>query len=284
MKEILKKILYPNKFLGFILFNLGFGLLIYVFSCHLEDYLIAYVSYCLSAYALTIFCIWFYKVCKFSNDFIKTSKIYNFYKEHFLLVTKASLYSSLLINLIYGIFELVIGIYYKSWWFVTFAVYYLMLCIIKISLVKNINNNNSSFSLKKEYKKLKSTGIILLFLNLVLTGIVTLILAKNQVINYSGFLIYIVALYDFYLIISAIVNVIKYRKNDSPILIASKCVNLTVAMISMISLEVAMIYQFGNNESTFKLIMTGSMGFTICLINTFMSIYMIIKANNNLKK
>lgn len=282
MKELLKKFLYPNKFIGFILFNLGFGLLIYVFSCHLENTPIAYVSYLLSAYALIIFCIWFYEVCRFSNDFIKKSKIYDFYRKHFLLFTKASLYSSLSINLIYGIFEFITGIYYKSWWFVTFAVYYLLLCIIKISLVKNMNNNKSN--LKKEYKKLKSTGIILLFLNLVLTGIVTLILAKNQVINYSGFLIYIVALYDFYLIISAIVNIIKYRKNNSPILIASKCVNLTVAMISMISLEVAMIYQFGNNESTFKLVMTGSMGFAICLINTFMAIYMIVKANNNLKK
>ena len=281
MKELLKKILYPNKFIGFILFNLGFGLLIYVFSCHLENTPIAYVSYLSSAYALIIFCTWFYEDCKFSNDFIKTSKIYDFYKKHFLLFTKASLYSSLSINLIYGIFELVTGIYYKSWWFVTFAVYYLLLCIIKISLVKNMNNNSSN--LKKEYKKLKSTVIILLFLNLVLTGIVTLIITKNQVINYSGFLIYIVALYDFYLIINAIVNVIKYRKNNSPILIASKCVNLTVAMISMISLEIAMIYQFGNNESTFKLIMTGSMGLAICLINTFMAIYMIVKANNNLK-
>ena len=112
---------------------------------------------------------------------------------------------------------------------------------------------------------------------------IILILVQNQIINYDGILIYIVALYDFYLIISAIINVIKYRKNNSPILVASKCVNLTVAMISMISLEVAMIYQFGTNEATFKLIMTGSMGFAICIINSVMSIYMIIKSNKYLK-
>lgn len=194
------------------------------------------------------------------------------YQKNFILVTKTSMYFSFCFNLAYGIFKLGIGIYYKSIWFITFSIYYLLLCFMKLSLVKNINNS------KKEYEKLKHTGILLLFLNFVLMGIIVLIIKQDQVIDYNGFLIYLVALYDFYLIISAIINVIKYRKNHSPIIASSKCINLTVAMISMISLEVAMIYKFGNNNSNFKLIMTSIMGFAICLINSFMAIYMIIKA------
>lgn len=114
--------------------------------------------------------------------------------------------------------------------------------------------------------------------------VILLIIKQNQEITYAGFIIYIVALYDFYLIISAIVNVIQYRKNHSPLLAATKCINLTVAMISMLSLEVAMISQFGANQTEFKMIMTGIMGFAICLINSIMAIYMIIRANKNLKK
>lgn len=277
MKKIIKRILFPNNILGFFTFNLGFGLLIYVFGNHLEETPLAYISYVFSSYSLIIFCIWFYKVCKFSNESIKKSKIYNFYEKHFLNVTRISMLISLTFNLIYGIFKLGIGIYYMSWWFITFAIYYLLLCFMKLSLVKNIDNQ------EKEYKKLKHTGIILLFLNLVLVGIIILIIKQNQIINYNGFLIYLVALYDFYLIISAIINVVKYRKNHNPIIASSKYINLTVAMISMISLEVAMIYQFGNNDSGFKLIMTSSMGFAICLINSFMAIHMIIKANRKLK-
>lgn len=278
MKKIIKKILFPNNIIGFFTFNLGFGLLIYVFGNHLEETPLAYISYVLSFYALLIFCIWFYKVCKFSNESIKKSNVYHLYQKNFTFVTKILMYSSFIFNLIYGVFKLGIGIYYISWWFITFAIYYLLLCFMKLSLVKNINNQ------EKEYKKLKHTGIILLFLNLILVGIIILIIKQNQIINYNGILIYLVALYDFYLIISAIINVLKYRKNHSPIIAASKCINLTVAMISMVSLEVAMIYQFGNNDPNFKLIMTASMGFAICLINSFMAIYMIIKANNNLKR
>ncbi len=282
MKKILNKLFFPNKIIGFITFNLAFSLLIYVFSCHLEETLLAYVSYLLSTYALVIFCIWFYKVCEFSNNAIKSSKTYYLYKKHELLITKIILTLSTLINFLYGIFKLVTGIYYMSWWFITFAVYYLILCLMKLSIVKDIKNEVRK-NLKREYKKLKSTGIILLFLNLILSGMIVLIVKQNRKITYAGFIIYIVAIYDFYLIISAIINVVKYRKDHSPLLASSKCINLTVAMISMISLEVAMVSEFGTNDNSFKIIMTSIMGGVTCLINTAMSIYMIARANKKLK-
>ena len=281
MKKIIKKIFIPNKVVGIILFNLAFILLIYVFSNHLEDTPLAYISYLLSTYALIIFCIWFFKICKFGNESIKKTNLYHSYQNNNVLITKIKLYSSLSINLLYGLFNLITGIYYMSWWFITFAIYYLLLCFMKLSLVKNIKSKVTN--LKKDFEKLRLIGIILLFLNLILSGMIILIIKQDQVISYNGVVIYIVALYDFILIITAIVNVIKYRQNNSPILIASKCINLTVAMIAMISLEVAMVYQFGNNDASFKSVMTGSMGFVICIINSIMSIYMIVKANRNLK-
>ena len=282
MKKILSKLFIPNKIIGFITFNVAFGLLIYVFTFHLEDTPIAYISYLLSTYALIIFCIWFYKICEFSNNAIKKSKPYELYKKHELLITKYSLAFATLLHFVYGIFKLGTGIYYMSWWFITFAIYYLILCVIKILIVKDIKNE-VGIKLKEEYKKLRLTGIILLLLNLVLTGMIILIIKQNQKITYAGFIIYIVAMYDFYLIISAIINVIKYRKDHSPLLASSKCINLTVAMISMISLEVAMVSEFGANDSEFKILMTSIMGFVVCIINTSMSLYMIVRANKKLK-
>ncbi len=282
MKKILTKIFFPNKIIGLILFNLSFGLLIYIFTFHLENTPLAYVSYLLSTYALIIFCIWFYKICEFSNNTIKKSKQYELYKKHELLITKIILSFTTLLHFIYGIFKLGTGIYYMSWWFITFAVYYLILCLMKLSIVKDIKNKVGQ-NLKAEYKKLKLTGIMLLFLNLILSGMVILIINQKEEISYAGFIIYIVAMYDFYLIISAIINVIKYRKDHSPLLASSKCLNLTVAMISMTSLEVAMVSEFGANDNEFKIIMTSIMGFVVCLINTSMSIYMIVRANKKLK-
>ena len=279
IKKIFHKIFFPHKIIGFILFNISFGLLIYVFSFHLEDNPIAYVSYLLSTYALIIFCIWFYKACQFSRNLIKKQKIYQVYQANSLKITKATLYISTIINILYCLFNLVVGIYYHSFWFITFAIYYFLLSIMKVPLLSNTKNIGTYK--QEENKKLKRCGIILLILNIVLIGIILLIIRDNQNISYAGYIIYAVALYDFYLIITAFINLFKYRKSNSPILLASKCINLTVAMISMLSLEVAMVTEFGNNDINFKRIMTGSMGFFICFINTSMAIYMIVKANKH---
>lgn len=281
MKRLIKKIFNPNKILGFFLFNISFILLIYVFAHHLEDTPIAYIAYLLSTYALILFIIWFWKTCKFSTEFIKTTKIYQFYEKHFNEVLKTALFISTIINIGYCLFNLIVGIYYKSFWFITFAVYYFFLIIMRLNLLYNTKYIGEN--LKKEYQKLKRCGIVLLLLNIVLIGIVVIILHNNQAIHYSGFVIYVVAMYDFYLIISAFINIIKYRNSKSPILLGSKAIKVTVALISLISLEVAMITEFGGNDSTFKSVMTGWVGLFVCFINSSMAIYLIIKSNKYLK-
>lgn len=277
VKKVLQKILNPNKFIGIPLCICSIILLVVVFSLHLEESVIAYISYLLSAYSLIIFMIWFCKACKFSSDFIKETDIYKNYEKYRYSILKITLILSSIINFIYGIFKLVTGIYYKSWWFITFATYYLILWSMKASLVKNTEHFGENIN--KEYKKLKNTGIILLFLNIILTGMVVLILKKGQYFSYPGYLIYIVALYDFYLTITAFINVFKHISYKSPAVSASKCISLTVAMISMLSLEVAMIYQFGNDDMNFKKVMISCTGFGIILINTGMAILMIDKGN-----
>lgn len=89
MKKVIKKVLCPDFISGFLIFNIGFGLLIYVFSNHLEENPLAYFSYILSSYALIIFCVWFYKVCKFSNESIKKSKIYHLYQKKLYEIYKS---------------------------------------------------------------------------------------------------------------------------------------------------------------------------------------------------
>lgn len=276
MKKFLRKLFFPNRVLEIFFFLLGFGLLIYVFACHLEGTPLSYFSYLLSTYALILFCIWFYKACRFSTDWVKGTKWYHFYEKNLSKIMKITLSFSTLLNIAYAIFNLVIGIYYRSYWFFTFAVYYFLLSFMRVSLLTRTKELYQDGVL--EYRKLKRCGIISLFLNIVFAGIVVLILHTNQTIEYAGSIIYVVALYDFYLIIVAIYNAIRYRKANHPIILASKCINLTVAMISMLSLEVAMIERFGDDAS-FKVVMTGSVGLVIVVINTVMAIYMIVKAN-----
>lgn len=268
--NIFQKLFKPPKTLGFFAFNISFSLLIIVFSYHLEDTPLAYLSYLLSTYALIFFIIWFVQACKYSTNFIKkNSKLYRLYNLNRLKVTKLSLLSSLIFNFLYGLFKFTMGLYYKSLWFITFAVYYLALWEIRLSLVKNLQTKAPANNL------IKKTGVILLLLNFVLMGIIILIYHQNKIIRYPGYLIYIIALYDFYLIIKAIINIFHYKNNLNPVIICSKCINLMVAMICIISLEVAMIYEFGNNDIKLRNIMIFISGFIVAIINSCISLYMI---------
>lgn len=274
MKQFISQIFNPNKVLGCLICLTATVLLIIVFSFHMEDTVVAWIAYPYSVYALIVFIVWFIKACKFSNDFIKNnSKLYNFYQSHIKEFNRYSLVLGLIVNLIYGIFKLSMGIYYKSWWFITLAGYYLLLCTMKGNLIKDFKS-----TLEKQYGKLRHIGVILLCMNIILTGIIILIVNSHQTFYYSGYMIYIIALYDFYLIITAFINVFKYRKNSEPIISASKYINLTVAMVSMISLEVAMIYTFGNNDCEFKALMTLLMGIAVTVINSVMAILLILKS------
>lgn len=274
-----KKVFNPSITFSLFICISAVILLFCIFYKQLDNSLFAHIVYPYSAYALIIFIIKFVKFCKFIGKYIKeNSRIYKMYQFNSSAINKYTLIIGLGINLLYGVFKLSTGIYYKSWWFITFASYYLMLCFIKLELAKSFEQNKS-----KQYKNMKLIGIVLIVMNIVLTGITILIMESNQIFNYPGNLIYLVALYDFYLIINAIVNVFKYRAHNEPVLIASKFLNLTVAMVSIISLEVAMIYTFGNNDSEFKRTMTGILGFVVITINTIMAIRLIIKANKNIK-
>lgn len=271
MNSLLNKVLKPNKILRLLICVSATILLIIVFKNHLENTFIAYFSYPHSAYALVIFSLWLYDIYKF---FDKNIKVLNIYKWYINNKFKISLLCSLSLNFTYGIFKLIIGIYYKSWWLITFASYYLMLFCMKLTLIKKHKDNN----LKYEYQKLRNMGIILLFINLILSGIIILVIKQNKTIIYPGYLIYAVAFYDFYLVISAVVNVFKYKNNNNSRILASKYLSLSVALISILSLEVAMIYQFGNNDWNFKLKMIASTGLGIVLINSLMSFLMILKS------
>lgn len=152
---------------------------------------------------------------------------------------------------------------------------------MRVSLLYNVKDLGKN--IKKEYQKLRNCGIILLLLNIVLVGIIILILHDNQIIRYSGLVIYVVALYDFYLIISAFINLVKYRNSKSPIILASKAIKVVIALISIVSLEVAMINEFGDHDLALKSTMTGWVGFFVCLINSGLAIYLIVKARKNLR-
>ena len=126
-------------------------------------------------------------------------------------------------------------------------------------------------------------GAMLIPMNFALAGVVILVLHQEGGFHYGSMLIYVMALYAFYVTISGVIGLVRTRKYKSPVLSAARVVSLAAALVSMLSLEVAMLAQFGGGEF-FRRAMIASTGGAVCFILVGMASAMIVRATKELKQ
>ena len=291
-KIIIKKILFlpPLPTLFAALFGYGFVLAVAIFN--IEIYPVQIISYLFSAYALVV------TITGFPHIISLAKRIKNYISEHPLMIkfkntklgakylndlnfrTEISLYFGLFINLLYIGMNIFSGIRYRAVWFISLAFYYILLAVMRYMLLRK---RKSEHNLCNEWKRYRMCGIILLIMNQALAAIVIIIVKQNKGFNYSGLLIYAMAMYSFYSVITAIADIVKFRKHGSPIISAAKAIKFVAALVSMLSLTTAMITQFGNDDENFRKLMTGTVGGGVCTIVIIMAIFMIMRSNKHLK-
>lgn len=287
-KKIGKKLIYPPIWVVLILTVLSAAALIAVFAKGLDKSPVSYVVYVFSFYTLTVLCVLCVKVLPKRYRKIK-QKVYdnpmgNRYLTDAEFKTHVSLYGSLAVNLLYAATNLISGIWYVSAWSVTLAAYYMILAVMRFLLLRFIVRVGIGKDRYLELRRSRLCGIILMLFNIVLSGVVILVVVNNQGFHYNGILIYAMALYTFFVTTQAIINIIKYRKYDSPIMSTAKMISLTAALVSMLSLETAMLYEFGQ-EMTMenKRIMISLTGGGVGMMIIIMSIYMIVRSTKEIK-
>lgn len=288
-KKIGKNLIFPNVLIIIILTVISTAALIHVFMNGLETAPIAYIAYIVSFYTLTVLTIYLCLVLPKQYQRIR-QKIYdnpfgNRYMTDAAFRTSVSLYTSLGINLLYTGLNVLSYFLYDSYWFLVLAVYYTILAVMRFLLVRYAHKNGIGKNRLGELKRARMCSIILLNLNFVLTGAVLMILYQNKGFEYHGILIYAMAAYTFYITISAVVNLLRYRKYKSPVMTVGKIISLSSALVSMLSLETAMFAQFGQDMSPegqrLMIILTGA-GISIVVIT--MSACMIIRTSEELKQ
>ena len=292
-KRILKKIFCLPPRWTIVAALLGYGFVIVVAVFDIQNPVLQYASYIASAYALIVTITGFIYintiiggVRKFVSNHplmkkFRSTKVGEKYMTDVRFRAGVSLYQGFFINLLYIVMKLVSGIMYHSLWFIALAFYYILLAVMRFLLVRRLNVQDEA----SELRRYRLCGIMLLFMNQALAGIVVFMVHQNRGFDYPGLLIYAMAAYAFYAVIVAVINIVKTRKHKSPILSAAKAINLVAAMVSILSLETAMLAQFGGDDDPlFRQVMTGATGGGVCTIVIGMAIYMIWRANKNLKK
>lgn len=288
-KKVGKKLLFPPIWTITLLTLVSTVTLVGVFVNGWEMTPIAYVVYVLSFYTLTVLCIACWKTIPgfYNNTKVKMHKnrYINRYMTDAVYKSNVGLYRSFGINVIYVAVNAISAFVYETNWFGVFAVYYAIIAMMRFLLVLYVKKNEIGKNYLGELKRARICAYILLTVNLTLSGAILMMVFFDRGFYYQGFLIYVIALYTFYITITAILDLVKYRKYKSPIMSITKVIKMASALFSMLFLETAMFAQFGAETSVeVKRIMIMITGAGICAIVVSMAIYMIIKTSKEIKQ
>ena len=121
-KKIIKFFLYPYSVIMAVLLPVSVVLLAYSFLGTNQNDIAVYVSYGLSAYTLTVYCVRIPNIVSFVKKVKEENKYVNRLMTDAHLKVKLSLYGSFAFNAAYAVFQLGLGRYHSSDWFYSLAV------------------------------------------------------------------------------------------------------------------------------------------------------------------
>lgn len=286
LKKIAKKVLFPPMAVLLVLLPVAAVFTIYAMIFCGEKSVVACVSYALAAYTLTIWCMRMPHLLRFLKKF----KNENAYIARFLsdvrLRVKVSLYGALLLNTAFAVFQLGLGFYHGSFWYHSLAIYYLSLALMRFFLLRHVRAAQPGERMRAELVRYRACGIVLLVMNLALALIVFFMVYWGRTFLHHEITAITMATYTFVSFALAIVDVVKYRKYNSPVFSASKIIGFVAACVSMLTLETTLLTTFGQ-ESTDALtrkLMLGLSGGVISALVIAVAIVMIVRSSKALKE
>ncbi len=172
---------------------------------------------------------------------------------------------SLIFNLLYALYNGVLGIVSGSVWFVFSCFYYLILCGMRFSAVVNEKKDK----VKKEYAVMRLCGALIIVMSLVLSAINYISMAQNVTLRYDEITMITIATYTFTKLIFAIVRAVKSKRDLSPIMSVIRNIGYCEVAVSVLTMQRSMLKSFGEVEKSSEIILnsfTGAAAFVFILI------------------
>lgn len=173
-------------------------------------------------------------------------------------------------NILFAVFNGVVGILSHSAWFGSLAAYYILLSMMRLGAVRKEQKiskiQSDSVRMQQEIAIYRKNSRIFIAMAVVLGGMVILLEASLGGKSYPGFTIYAAAFYAFYRIIMSIVNMIKVNRHKSLLLKIIRKIGYVDACVSMLTLQTAMFASFADGEEEFVKMMNGITGTAVSVM------------------
>ena len=283
-KKTTRRLLFPHPVFIGLFVPLALALLLYSAIIHESTDVISIVSYVCSFYALVLVCLRIPDLIRFVKRFRHENKYAVRYASDVQLRINLSLFGSFLFNAVYAAFQLGLGFWHHSVWFYSMAGYYLLLGLMRLMLVKYTRTHLPGQQLEMEWKTYRLCGILLLLMTVVLTIFILYFVLRIREFRHHEITTISMAAYTFASLTLAIVNAFRYKRYGSPAYSAAKAISLVSAIVSVLTLENAMLTAFGqDNSELFRQIMLGATGAAVVCAVQGIAIYMICNAGKKLK-
>ena len=285
-KKLGKALLFPPMVLMLLLIPISTALLSWAMSVVGTESPWAYFAYVLSAYTLAVWCFKIPHVIKAVRTFKQENPLAKKWKEDVRFRINVSLYPSLGWNLLYGVFQLWLGLYHKTFWFLSLGTYYICLGFMRFFLLLHTRKYAPGEKVQKELRRYRFCGWVFLIMNLALSLIVFFMVYWNRTFQHHMITAIAMAAYTFTAFTTAIVGAVKCKKYQSPVLSAAKNISLAAAAVSMLTLESTMLTTFGKGtvSALERKIFLGATGGVIAAFVLLMAVRMILLGARGLQE
>lgn len=144
-----------------------------------------------------------------------------------------------ILNLIFALYNCVLGLASYSWWFIAVGAYYVILSTMRIAVIAF-----SARDRKNEAFIMRFSGVMIFLLSIVLCGIVYLTIEQFGAVKYHEITMMTIALYAFTKITLAICGFVRSRKRQSPSVKTLRSIAVTDSVVSIYSLQRSMLVSF----------------------------------------
>jgi len=254
--------------------------LVWIFVNGLELWWPAYILYGLSAYGLTALCIKLPGALRKEKAWLRDHPKVEGLLKNKELRFKLELYIEQFINFAYGIFKIVSGVVVGSAWIGADGIYNFVQALIQLF---QILRRKRPGTIERQWRSYGLCGVMILLMHLTLIGIVFQTVNWNRAEGSGEIMIIATAAFTFYKFIKSFIELARDRKHVRPVDSSVRMLELSQAIFSIFSLQAGMLHTFGTGEN-WEHLLDLAVGCTVCLLTVAMGIYMIRRADREIRK
>ena len=210
---------------------------------------------------------------KILKDFFETEK-----KDRLIFY----LLCSMIGNVIIAIIKFILSLSIPSFWFFVNSGFSFVLGMCRLLTVKSYKKiktlKDKEERIKEEYKNYSLNGVMLILLGIVYFFVSSYMYYKGTNTNMHEYITYLVALMAFYGVGSSIYGMIKYKRNEEPVIKGIKITKFASALTSIVLTQVVLLDTYATDYNSS---VNGYTGMGVSAIIMVLGLYMVISVKKD---